>query len=152
MKEQRCLKTHSALGKDKLFGCCQLFFLLCRRPDPCMYAVFFHKSSENSHMRFPNATFTIQVDTECRQHHGLFHYALSPRQPNLLEFTWCNQDGMYFISITFSLAEAEPIFCKHIQQIDPTPNAEPVRNTLLIPEPRVSKNYYDYCGHVDQHN
>ena len=59
---------------------------------------------------------------------------------------------MYFISITFSLAEAEPIFCKHIQQIDPAPNAEPVRNTLLIPEPRVSKNYYDYCGHVDQHN
>ena len=120
--------------------------------DKCLAAAIFFASVQvarslyacdlDRNMQFPNAASPFKARTTPWS----FHHAISPREPNLLEFMWCDQDQKYFIHTTYSLAEAEPIFGKQIQQVDPMPNADPTRNTLLIPQPRVSKMYYDNCG------
>ena len=139
-------KTNRLAVADSFFASVQAARSLYAR------GLFFTGVVKTATRDFPMQYLQSKQISERGQHHGVFHHAISPREPDLLGFTWCDRDRRYFISTTSSLADAEPIFRKRIQQVDTAPNADPTRNTLLIPQPKASKTYYDYCGRVDQHN
>jgi hypothetical protein len=82
---------------------------------------------------------------------GLIHYG-PDGLPSLLSFVWMDRNRRYFIASGSSLQEGEDYFRIRWRQLDPTPNADPDRVELQVPQPKAAENYYSTCGSVDQHN
>ncbi|KAI2514008.1 Transposase IS4 [Fragilaria crotonensis] len=58
----------------------------------------------------------------------------------------------YFISTASSLDAGAPYARLRWRQLDDSPNAEPTRMELTVPQPKAAEIYYDACAMVDRHN
>lgn len=74
------------------------------------------------------------------------------RQPKLLAFVWMDRQRRYFISTASSLDAGTPYTRTRWRQTDDTPNAEPTRVELTVPQPKAAEIYYSACAMVDRHN
>ena len=72
--------------------------------------------------------------------------------PKFLSFVWMDRERRYFISTTASLEEGRFYSRTRWRQIDLSPNADPERVELQIPQPKACEIYYDTCQKIDQHN
>uniref|UniRef100_A0A7S1V4R2 PiggyBac transposable element-derived protein domain-containing protein n=1 Tax=Grammatophora oceanica TaxID=210454 RepID=A0A7S1V4R2_9STRA len=70
----------------------------------------------------------------------------------LLAFVWMDRDRRYFISSASSMEPGSDNVRQRWRQIDNTPNAEPERVELRIPQPKGCEIYCNTCGKLDQHN
>ena len=70
----------------------------------------------------------------------------------LLAYVWADRDRRYFISTCSSTRPGKPISRKRWRQRDPTPNAEPEKETIQISQPEAGELYYGACGKIDEHN
>jgi hypothetical protein len=70
----------------------------------------------------------------------------------LLAFVWMDRDRRYFISTASSIANGSEFVRHRWRQVDPTPNADPERVELRVPQPKAAEIYYGACGLIDQHN
>ena len=70
----------------------------------------------------------------------------------LLAYVWADRDRRYFISTCSSTAPGAKIARKRWRQRDPTPNAEPIQEDILIDQPEAGEVYYRACGKIDEHN
>jgi hypothetical protein len=71
----------------------------------------------------------------------------------LLAFVWVDRDRRYFIATAGSLKDGAPIERFRWTQVDrDTPNAEPQRIAINVPQPEAAELYYSACGKIDQHN
>ena len=76
----------------------------------------------------------------------------SDGQPSLLAFVWMDRQRRYFISTASSLDAGAPYARLRWRQLDESPNAEPTRMELTVPQPKAAEIYYDACAMVDRHN
>ncbi len=70
----------------------------------------------------------------------------------LLAFVWCDRDRRYFISTCSSLANGTTIERTRWRQIDTSPNADPERKLIEVPQPKCCESYYSACSNIDRHN
>ena len=70
----------------------------------------------------------------------------------LLAYVWADRDRRYFISTCSSTLPGRKIQRKRWRQRDPTPNAEPVQEDILIDQPEAGELYYAACSKIDEHN
>ena len=73
-------------------------------------------------------------------------------QPSLLAFVWMDRQRRYFISTASSLDAGAPYSRLRWRQVDESPNAEPTRVELTVPQSKAAEIYYDACAMVDRHN
>jgi Transposase IS4 len=76
----------------------------------------------------------------------------SDGQPSLLSFVWVDRERRYFIATAGSLAPGADCVRYRWRQEDKTPDAEPVRKAVAVPQPRAAEMYYSCCAKIDQHN
>ena len=70
----------------------------------------------------------------------------------LLATVWVDRDRRYFISTCSSTAPAPNIERRRWRQRDQTPNADPVLEEVIIPQPQVTQMYHAGAGKIDEHN
>jgi hypothetical protein len=70
----------------------------------------------------------------------------------LRAFVWMDRQRRYFISTASSLDAGTPYTRLQWRQVDESPNAEPTRVELTVPQPTAAQIYYDACAMVDRHN
>ena len=70
----------------------------------------------------------------------------------LIAMMWCDRDRRYFIGYAEGVEKAEPIFRTCWHRVEKDEVSPPKKVTLEIPQPQMSKTYYDICGAIDQHN
>jgi len=70
----------------------------------------------------------------------------------LLAFVWMDRDRRYFVSTASSISNGSDFVRHRWRQVDPTPDADPERVELRVPQPKASEIYYGACGLIDQHN
>ena len=84
-------------------------------------------------------------------HKALLH--TDPESGNaLLAYVWADRDRRYFISTCSSCTPGRQIQRKRWRQRDPTPNADPEVEQVLINQPEAGEIYYSGCGKIDEHN
>ena len=71
---------------------------------------------------------------------------------SLLAYVWADRDRRYFIATCSSVAPGRQIRRKRWRQRDPTPNADPEMELVLINQPMAGEIYYSACGKIDEHN
>jgi len=67
-------------------------------------------------------------------------------------YVWMDRERRYFISTASSLAPGADYVRTRWRQVDDTPNADPERVEMNIPQPKASELYYSACGQIDRHN
>jgi Transposase IS4 len=70
----------------------------------------------------------------------------------LMAITWIDRDRKFFVSTCSSAAPGKEIRRYRWRQVDKSPNAEPERMEIKIPQPLVVQTYYDSCQMIDRHN
>ena len=65
---------------------------------------------------------------------------------------WVDRDRRYFISTCSSTAPAPNIERRRWRQRDLTPNADPILEEVIIPQPQVTQMYHAGAGKIDEHN
>jgi hypothetical protein len=70
----------------------------------------------------------------------------------LLAFVWMDRDRRYFVSSASSLDAGKPYVRYRWRQIDQSPDADPERLEIIIPQPKAAELYYSACGMINRHN
>ena len=71
---------------------------------------------------------------------------------DMIAFVWVDRERRYFICNGAGLEAITPIYRTRWRQVDETPNADPARVQLEIPQPAATELYYSVCGAIDQIN
>lgn len=85
---------------------------------------------------------------------GLFHKGNEEQEadPDMVAFAWVDKNRRYFISTTSSLTKAAPLERTRVRQLVRDCTLPPERMHLSVEQPEASKQYYEYCAKIDQHN
>jgi hypothetical protein len=70
----------------------------------------------------------------------------------LLAFVWIDRGRQYFVLSASSLDAGKPYIPYYWRQIDQSPDADPERLEIIIPQPKAAELYYSACGMIDRHN
>ncbi|KAG7341012.1 transposase IS4 [Nitzschia inconspicua] len=83
-------------------------------------------------------------------HKGLVHLD-NDGNPDMMAFVWVDRERRYFISNCSSLVEGDPHVRNRWRQVDDM-QAEPEREELTVPTPKVCNIFYDTCAAIDRNN
>jgi hypothetical protein len=83
---------------------------------------------------------------------GLVMRDVDTNYSTLLAFVWMDRDRRYFVSSASSLDAGKPYVRYRWRQIDQSPDADPERLEIIIPQPKAAELYYSACGMIDRHN
>ncbi|KAG7344517.1 transposase IS4 [Nitzschia inconspicua] len=105
---------------------------------------------KNASSHYP-MTWLSSVELSNRgDHKGLVHLD-NDGNPDMMSFVWVDRERRYFISNCSSLVEGDPHVRNRWQQGDDM-EAEPEREELTVPTPKVCNIYYDTCAAIDQNS
>jgi Transposase IS4 len=71
---------------------------------------------------------------------------------SIMAITWIDMDYKFFVSTCSTASPGKDIVRYRWRQVDKTPNADPERVQIQVPQPQVIQTYYDLCQMIDRHN
>ena len=102
--------------------------------------------------KFPHQWLSVQELEARGDRRGLVSKIGNDKASTMLAYVWVDHERRHFIANTGGLMAGSNSVRNRWRQLDPTPNADPVRAESEVPQPLATEIYYETCGKIDQHN